>query len=221
MPNHWQGNPMNDDSPKVRQRLIAAATEVFAEKGFSRASTREICRLAGANSAAIHYHFGDKASLYQAVCRPPESITEVPDALLSPDATLREGLEAFFAPLARLLTESCLPPHQHMLLVREQVLPSGLLNEKNCVDFFRPRHEQFCRFLCRHCGAAEADEAIHHLAVTLGGMAMVLFIKRDFVEAFAPALLREGAPLEETLHRLTDYGVTLVEAETRRRRSEA
>ncbi|MEJ2378781.1 MAG: CerR family C-terminal domain-containing protein [Pseudolabrys sp.] len=211
---------MNEDSPKLRQRLIAAATEVFAEKGFSRASTREICRLAGANSAAIHYHFGDKASLYKAVCRPPNSITDVPDALLSPQSSLREGLEAFFAPLARLLTESCLSPHRHMLLVREQVLPSGLLND-NCVDFFRPRHEQFCRFLCRHCGAAEPDEAIHHLAVTLGGMAMVLFIKRDFVEAFAPTLLREGAPLEQTLRRLTDYGVTLVEAEARRRQAES
>jgi len=207
---------MNDDSPKLRQRLIAAATEVFAEKGFSRASTREICRLAGANSAAIHYHFGDKASLYREVCRPPASITEVPDALLSPETSLREGLEAFFAPLARLLTESCLPPHQHMLLAREQVLPSGLLNE-TCVDFFRPRHEQLCRFLCRHCGVDEPDDAIHHLAVSLGGMAMVLFIKRDFVEAFAPALLGEGAPLDQTLNRLVEFGVTLVEAEARRR----
>ncbi len=191
---------------------------VFAEKGYSRASTREICRLAGANAAAIHYYFGDKATLYREVFRPPEYVTEVPEALSAPDATLREGLEAFFRPLTRLLTESCMAPHQHMLLVREQVQPTGLLNERR-VDFFRPRHEQVCRFLCRHCGAEEPDEAIEHLAISLAGMALVFFMKRDYVEAFAPGLLSDGPALTATLDRLTDYGVTLVEAEARRRRT--
>ena len=191
---------------------------VFAEKGYSRASTREICRLAGANAAAIHYYFGDKATLYREVFRPPEYVTEVPEALSEPDATLREGLEAFFRPLTRLLTESCMAPHQHMLLVREQVQPTGLLNERR-VDFFRPRHEQVCLFLCRHCGAEEPDQAIEHLAISLAGMALVFFMKRDYVEAFAPGLLSDGPALTATLDRLTDYGVTLVEAEARRRRT--
>ncbi len=208
---------MNDESPKLRQRLIEAATEVFAEKGYARASTREICRVAGANVAAIHYHFGDKVSLYRAVCRPPECITGVPAALLAPDSTLREGLEAFFQPLAQLLTESCISPHRHMLLVREQVQPTGLLSER-CEDFFRPQHEQLCRFLCRHCGVAAPDDTIQHLAISLAGMGMVLFVKRDFVEAFAPALLSDDRSLQQTLRRLTDFGVSLVEAETRRRR---
>ncbi|MGA7802121.1 MAG: CerR family C-terminal domain-containing protein [Gammaproteobacteria bacterium] len=207
---------MNDVCANVRQRLIEAATAVFAEKGYSRASTREICRLAGANGAAIHYYFGDKASLYREVFRPPEYVTEVPAALSAEDATLREGLEAFFRPLTRLLSESCLAPHQHMLLVREQVQPSGLLNERR-VDFFRPRHEQVCRFLSRHCGVAEPDERIEHLAISLAGMALVFFMKRDYVEAFAPGLVSDGPALAATLQRLTDYGVALVEAEARER----
>ncbi len=209
---------MNDDSPNIRQRLLQAASQVFAEKGYAEASTREICRLAEANAAAIHYHFGDKASLYRAVCRPPDFVIGVPPALLDPETTLRAGLEAFFAPLVPLLTESCIPPHLHMLLVREQVQPSGLLNE-SCVDFFRPQHEQFCRFLARHCDLAEPDEAVQHLAVSITGMAMMLFIKRDFVEAMAPHLLRDDG-LEATLARLADYAVNLVEAEARRRRGE-
>ncbi|HKJ09773.1 MAG TPA: CerR family C-terminal domain-containing protein [Gammaproteobacteria bacterium] len=209
---------MTEPGPNVRQRLIEAAMGVFAEKGYSRASTREICRLAGANAAAIHYYFGDKATLYREVFRPPEYVTEVPEALSAPDSTLREGLEAFFRPLTRLLTESCMAPHQHMLLVREQVQPTGLLNERR-VDFFRPRHEQVCRFLCRHCGAAEPDEAIEQLAISLAGMALVFFMKRDYVEAFAPGLLSDGPALAATLERLTDYGVTLAEAEARRRRA--
>ena len=33
------------------------------------AGTREICRKAGTDIAAIHYHFGNKESLYEAVLR--------------------------------------------------------------------------------------------------------------------------------------------------------
>lgn len=211
---------MNEPCANARQRLIEAAISVFAEKGYARASTREICRRAGANGAAIHYYFGDKASLYREICRPPDYVTEVPAELLGADSTLRGGLQAFFRPLARLLTESCLAPHQHMLLVREQLQPTGLLNERR-VDFFRPRHEQMCRFLCRHCGIDEPDEAIEHLAISLAGMALVFFMKRDYVEAFAPGLLSDQSALAATLERITDHGVALVQAEASRRRQSA
>ena len=48
----------------TRQRLLEAAEEVFADKGFKAASIREICAKAGANIAAVNYHFGDKERLY-------------------------------------------------------------------------------------------------------------------------------------------------------------
>jgi AcrR family transcriptional regulator len=48
----------------TRQRLLDAAEQVFADKGFKAASVRDICRLAGANVAAVNYHFGNKERLY-------------------------------------------------------------------------------------------------------------------------------------------------------------
>ena len=48
-------------------RLLAAACEVFADKGFRDATVAEICDAAEANIAAVNYHFGNKEALYDAV----------------------------------------------------------------------------------------------------------------------------------------------------------
>ncbi len=57
------------DGQQTRQKLVQAGCKVFAEKGFQDASVAEICRRAGANVAAINYHFGGKEALYAEVWR--------------------------------------------------------------------------------------------------------------------------------------------------------
>jgi AcrR family transcriptional regulator len=52
----------------TRDRLIAAAEELFATNGIEAVSLREIVRASGArNSTALQYHFGDRAGLVRAV----------------------------------------------------------------------------------------------------------------------------------------------------------
>ena len=53
----------------IRERLLEAAGEVFAERGFRDATVREICKRADMNQAAINYYFGDKKGIYEAVLR--------------------------------------------------------------------------------------------------------------------------------------------------------
>ncbi len=55
----------NDSS--TRERLLDAAEQVMAERGFNAASLRQITSRAGANLAAVNYHFGSKLELVQAV----------------------------------------------------------------------------------------------------------------------------------------------------------
>lgn len=51
----------------TRQRLLDAALRLFAERGFGSVTVRDICGEAGANVAAVNYHFGDKLGLYREV----------------------------------------------------------------------------------------------------------------------------------------------------------
>ena len=58
---------MEDRDLETRQRLVEAAARLFAERGFSKVTVREICRTARANVAAINYHFGGKKGLYDEI----------------------------------------------------------------------------------------------------------------------------------------------------------
>ncbi len=49
------------------ERILHAATLLFAERGFAETSLRTITGMAGVNLAAVNYHFGSKKDLIQAV----------------------------------------------------------------------------------------------------------------------------------------------------------
>jgi AcrR family transcriptional regulator len=56
-------------SAETQRRVIEAAIDVFGRLGFEGASTRALAERAGANLAAIPYHFGGKQGLYLAAAR--------------------------------------------------------------------------------------------------------------------------------------------------------
>ena len=51
-------NPMPTDTRPTRQALMDAALTVFVERGFARATTREIAHRAGLSEGTMYRHFG-------------------------------------------------------------------------------------------------------------------------------------------------------------------
>lgn len=54
-----------------RERILAAAREVFAQKGFARAGIREIASRAGVTEPPVYWHFKSKRGLFEAAVTEP------------------------------------------------------------------------------------------------------------------------------------------------------
>jgi len=66
------------ESPQqTRTRILEAAEELFALKGFDATSIRDITERADCNIAAVNYHFGGKDKLYAATAR--DLVTDLRD----------------------------------------------------------------------------------------------------------------------------------------------
>ncbi|MGO9114663.1 MAG: CerR family C-terminal domain-containing protein [Thermoguttaceae bacterium] len=118
-----------DPRGETNERLLAAATEVFADVGYRAATLREICRRGNANIAAVNYHFRDKEQLYtavleQAVLNAGEGLAQIaPDQALPP----KEKLQHFIQHLFRSLLGDDRPVQLLRLIAHEMVEPTPVL----------------------------------------------------------------------------------------------
>jgi AcrR family transcriptional regulator len=116
---------------ETRQRLLEAAGEVFAERGFRNTTIREICRRAQANLAAVNYHFGDKERLYAAVMKYAHAcaLKKYPLAQReSEEMPAEKRLHAFISYLLLSVFDKGAPAWLGKLMAREMIEPTRALD---------------------------------------------------------------------------------------------
>jgi AcrR family transcriptional regulator len=63
------GRPPRHHDPNIREHLVEVAVELFAGRGHSATSVREIVGGAGVSKPVLYYHFGSKEGLYLEILR--------------------------------------------------------------------------------------------------------------------------------------------------------
>jgi TetR/AcrR family transcriptional regulator, regulator of cefoperazone and chloramphenicol sensitivity len=154
---------------QTRERLLDAAESLFARRGYSGTSVRDITRSADCNVAAVNYHFRSKRNLYlemfrrRLVAMREQRVASTQQALATargPEAlevVLRAFADAFLQPLvatpdgrvlielmAREMLDAQLPPEMFVAEVFgpvQQALTDALLRTTPSLD---ESHARLC-----------------------------------------------------------------------------
>jgi AcrR family transcriptional regulator len=179
------------DDPATKARVLRAATELFAERGFHGTTVRDIALRAGANVASGHYHFGSKRDLYVEVLR--ATFAEVRAFLdrggaqidaATLDRMSRAELEAVLERRIALMLANLLgpPPSLHgALMLREMLDPSDALPIV-VAEFIEPMMDDAAAIL-RRLEPGLDDERVRWCVASTMGQAI-------FYRATLPAALR-------------------------------
>jgi AcrR family transcriptional regulator len=100
----------------TREALLAAARRLFTERGYDDVGTEEIVRAAGVTRGALYHHFGDKASLLDALYSRIEAESTERVARIVLDSDLDSPLEAMKAGVEAFLEECAKPELRQIAL---------------------------------------------------------------------------------------------------------
>jgi len=130
---------VRSDGAETRLQILQVAGRLFAEKGFERTTSREICSAAGTNLAAVNYHFGSRNGLYEAVLVEAhgqivglDDLESIARSGVTAEAKLRELIALIVGRSSavdlpwglRVLVREFMSPSPHVnALLRQAVLP--------------------------------------------------------------------------------------------------
>ncbi len=199
--------PQAPPESDTRQRLVEAAGRVFAEKGYRAATVRDIIRQAGANLAAVNYHFGDKDGLYAAVLEHTyvKALEKhPPDGGLEPGAPAEKRLHGFIRSFLQRIFDEDVQACYGRLMARELVEPTAALD--GVVNRIRPLYGRLCAIVKEIAGPDAGVDRVERSAKSVVGQ--ILFYKHA-----APVLQRlegrrAGAPDIDALARhIADFSI--------------
>jgi TetR/AcrR family transcriptional regulator, regulator of cefoperazone and chloramphenicol sensitivity len=168
----------------TRNRLLMAAGEIFAEKGFDKATVREICQAAQVqNIAAVNYYFGDKERLYVESVKHAHQvqIDEIPLPNWQANTPPAEKLRGFVHTMvARLTGDSWLPWQEH-LMMREVANPTSAVVEL-VQQFIRPHFELLLSIIDEIIPSSVTTVQRHQIAFSIIGQCLHYKVARHIVK---------------------------------------
>jgi AcrR family transcriptional regulator len=162
-----------NDLDRTKDRIIDAAGEIFANKGFEQATVRDICQQAGANLASVNYYFGDKQRLYIESVKAAHAwkmhhaeLPAWPD-----DVTPEQMLGDFILTFLRQLKLGDRDTWQNRLMRREM-----MNSETACAELvresIRPQFEVLLGIVRHFLPAQLSDEQLHLTAFSIVGQCL-------------------------------------------------
>lgn len=208
-PTEPHADPSPDRGEETRRRLMEAALPVFARDGYDGVSTRRIAEAAGANVAAIAYHFGGKRGLYLAVAR---CVAERNGAALGPMvervAAEVAAAKGDRARLGVLLARTVGGFMRGMVTAREDgragFIVRELLTPSDAFDilydgFFEPMNRAMTAIAAAALGRAADDPEAVMRGHLMFGAVMPLIAGRAVVERRLGRSILDGEALEQTV----------------------
>lgn len=177
-------------------RLLEAAGEIFAEKGFERTTGKEICAKAAANVAAINYYFGSIERLYAAVLEEAQERFITFDAIskaVGPQTAAKAKLKVLSMLAAERLTAPVSRSWVFRVLAREMAAPSPAFLA------IREREIPPRARLVRSIVAEIIELPVDHPAVARGAISIVApFVMLAIADRAMIARAVPSLPLDET-----------------------
>ncbi len=181
------GRPPSEARPETREALLEAANRLFARHGAGEVSLRRLAAEAGVTPAMVHYYFGGKQGLYDAMLeRAFARVIEGASALAARGEGDRSG--DVLQNLLELLTSTfAAEPWLPTLVVRDVLSEGGRFRERFVRDY-ASRMAELLPGLLRaeiEAGRFRPDLDPRLAFLSFMGMAVFPFVARAVVE---PAL---------------------------------
>jgi AcrR family transcriptional regulator len=166
---------------ETRDRLVAAALPVFAQRGFEGATTREIARRAGVALAALPYHFETKEALWRAAADRIFGLLAERFKALSVGLGDLDGRGRAEALLRDFVRFAAAQPELHRFMLQEGTGPSPRLTW--LVDtHVRPLYTAVCQMIeaARAQGVAVPGRPEHLYYAMIGAASMPYAMAPEF-----------------------------------------
>jgi TetR/AcrR family transcriptional regulator, regulator of cefoperazone and chloramphenicol sensitivity len=203
--------PMLREHAAVRQRIVEAAGEVFAELGYEGATVRSITERAGVNVAAINYYFRDKACLYEhvvsACCC---STQEAADACPWPEgAPAEERLRFFIERMVRRALNPERPGWHRLVMAREMITPTPAL-DRMVRESIGPERDQLVEALDEMTGHRLSDRERHLFGFSIVGQCLFYMQNGPLIGRLCPMMDAEPPTVSELIAHIQAFSLAAV-----------